>query len=191
MALMGLSRGELALLAAVVQDFRPLETPMQETVREVVQHVYLTGDRYESDDKGFLGITMPVRLELGAKMDVVVEGRMPGFVGYRMFQDGDVILDIEEHPLPQPVERAVFCDVVRNIKPDELVHFKVLRRGRVMRIPIKLDPRPKDKTGIAFEYEGRVQELLAKRALDAEVYWKRVFEGGKGTGETTATVEQK
>ena len=185
-ALMGLSREELGALAAVVNDFRPLEAPLVQVLKDVVEHVYLTGSEYEQEEKGFLGITMPVRIEQTARLEVVVESRMPGFVGYRMLQDGDAILDIEEHPLAQPAERNVFCDVVRTIRPGRVVHFKVLRRGRVVRVPIQLDPRPKDKTGVAFEYEGRVQELLAQRAAEAEAFWKRAFEG-----ERTATVEQK
>src|SRR5687768_8761158 len=141
-ALMGLSREELGALAAVVNDFRPLETPLVETLKDVVEHVYLTGSAYEKEQKGFLGITMPVRMEVGTRLEVVVESRMPGFVGYRMLQDGDAILDIEEHPLGQPAERNVFCDVVRTIRPGRVVHFKVLRRGRVVRVPIQLDARP-------------------------------------------------
>jgi hypothetical protein len=185
-ALMGLSRAELATLAAVVQEFRPLERPMAETLRDVVEHVYLTGYDYEKEDRGFLGITMPARVDLTSKMDVVVESRMPGFVGYRMLQDGDVITDIEERPLGQPVDRNVFCDVVRAIRPGALVHLKVLRRGSMLRVPVRMDARPRDKTGIAFDYEARVQELLGKRAQEAEAYWRRAFEG-----ERTATVEQK
>lgn len=185
-ALMGLSREELATLGAVVQEFRPLEGPVAETLRDVVEHVYLTGHEYEKEERGFLGITMPARVDVTTKMDVVVESRMPGFVGYRMLQDGDVILDIEERPLGQPVDRNVFCDVVRAIRPGELVHLKVLRRGSMLRVPVRLDARPRDKTGVAFEYEARVQELLTKRAKEAEAYWKRAFEG-----ERTATVEQK
>lgn len=185
-ALMGLSREELATLAAVVQEFRPLDRPVAETLRDVVEHVYLTGYNYEKEERGFLGITMPARVDMTSKMDVVVESRMPGFVGYRMLQDGDVILDIEERPLGQPVDRNVFCEVVRAIRPGELVHLKVLRRGSMLRVPVRLDARPRDRTGVPFEYEARVQELLAKRAQEAEAYWKRAFEG-----ERTATVEQK
>jgi hypothetical protein len=84
------------------------------------------------------------------------------------------------------VERSVFCDVVRRIRPGELVHFKVLRRGKIVRVPIRLDARPVDKTGVAFEYDGRVRDLLVRRAAEAEAYWKRAFEG-----ERTAGVEQK
>src|SRR5688500_3601403 len=45
-SLMGLSREELGALAAVVNDFRPLETPLVEVLKDVVEHVYLTGHEY-------------------------------------------------------------------------------------------------------------------------------------------------
>lgn len=190
-ALMGLSREELGTLAAVVHDFRPLEMPVAETLRDVVEHVYLTGYAYEKEERGFLGITMADGPEVTAKMQVVVESRMPGFVAYRMMQDGDVVLDIEERPLEQPVDRNEFCDVVRGFRPGKLVHFKVLRRGKVVRVPIRLDARPMDRTGMVNVYNATVQDLVSARAAEAEAYWKRVFDGGKGAGERTATVEQK
>ena len=188
-ALLGLRREELPTLAAVVHDFRPLEPTVVGDMREIVEHVYLSGDEYPKEEMGFIGIHMP---ETPApKLEVVVESRMPGFAGFRMLQDGDAILDIEEYPLAQPVDRRAFCAKVLRIKPRELIHLRVLRRGKIIRVPGRLDPRPKDPSGAGVDYDFVVQELLARRAAEADGYWKRVFEREKAPGERTATVEPK
>ena len=188
-ALLGLRREELPTLAAVVLDFRPLEPTVVDSMKEIVEHVYLTGDDYPKEELGFIGIHMPATP--AARLEVVVESRMPGFAGFRMLQDGDAILDIEEYPLPQPLGRREFCAKVLRIKPGELIHLRVLRRGKIIRVPGRLDPRPKDPSGTGADYDFVVQELLARRAAEAEGYWKRVFEKEKAPGERTATVEPK
>lgn len=173
--LMGLKREDLKLLAKVVGEFAPLEDQMVDTIKDVVTHVYLSEDAYEREDKGFLGITMP-RPGDEDRMQVMVETRMPGFGGFASLRDGDVIVDIVGQPLPQPLDRDVFIDVIKAMKPGAVAKLKVLRQGAVRIIPVKVSARPAEKAAVnALAYEGKVAELLYRRSEEAEKYWKENF----------------
>ena len=175
--LMGLKRADLKMLARVVGEFAPLEEQMAAAIREIVTHVYLSEDQYEKEDKGFLGITMP-RPGDEDRMQVMVEGRMPGFGGYSALRDGDVILDVVGQPLPQPLAREVFIDVIKAMRPESVVKLKVLRQGTVRVVPVKVSARPAEKAAVnALAYEGKVAELLYRRGEEAEKYWKESFAG--------------
>src|SRR3954468_24023128 len=115
--LMGLKRDDLKMLAKVVGEFAPLEDQMVDTIKEIVTHVYLSEDVYDNEQKGFLGITMP-RPGDEDRMQVMVESRMAGFGGFAALRDGDVILDVLGQPLPQPLDREVFIDVIKAMRPD-------------------------------------------------------------------------
>src|SRR2546430_6798694 len=125
--LMGLKRGDLKMLAKVVGEFAPLEDQMVDTIKEIVTHVYLSEDVYDKEEKGFLGITMP-RPSDEDRMQVMVETRMPGFGGYAGLRDGDVILDVVGQPLPQPLDREVFIDAIKAMRPARVAKLNVLRQ---------------------------------------------------------------
>src|SRR5258706_4525064 len=178
--LMGLKRGDLKMLAKVVGEFAPLEDQMVDAIKEIVTHVYLSEDVYEKEDKGFLGITMP-RPGDEDRMQVMLETRMVGFGGYAGLRDGDVILDVVGQPLPQPLDRDVFIDAIKAMRPESMVKLKVLRQGAVRVVAVKVSARPADKAaGNALAYEGRGQELLYRRGEEAEKYWKENFAGVMG-----------
>jgi hypothetical protein len=182
--LMGLGREDLKVLMKVVGEFAPLEEQMVGSIKEIVTHVYLSEDQYEKEGKGFLGIVMP-RPGDEDRMQVVVDGRMPGFGGYAALRDGDVILDVVGQPLPQPLDRDVFIDVIKAMRPESVVKLKVLRQGAVRVVAVKISARPAEKAAInAQAYEAKVQELLYRRGEEAEKYWKESFgevvSGGKG-----------
>jgi hypothetical protein len=178
--LMGLKRENLKMLAKVVGEFSPLEDQMVDTIKEIVTHVYLSEDVYEKEEKGFLGITMP-RPGDEDRMQVMVESRMAGFGGFAGLRDGDVILDLIGQPLPQPLDRDVFIDAIKAMRPESVVKLKVLRQGAVRIVSVKVSARPAEKAAVnALAYEGRVQELLYRRGEEAEKYWKENFAGVLG-----------
>ena len=178
--LMGLKRDDLKMLAKVVGEFTPLEDQMVETIKEVVTHVYLSEDAYEKEQKGFLGITMP-RPGDEDRMQVMVESRMAGFGGFAALRDGDVIMDIVGQRLPQPLDRDVFIDVIKAMKPGSIAKLKVLRQGAVRIVPVKVSARPAEKAAVNPQaYEGRVAELLYRRGEEAEKYWKENFAAAAG-----------
>jgi len=173
--LMGLKRDDLKILAKVVAEYAPLEEQMVATIKEIVTHVYLSEDVYEKEEKGFLGITMP-RPGDEDRMQVMVEGRMPGFGGYASLRDGDVILDVVGQPLPQPLDRDVFIDVIKSMRPGSIAKLKVLRQGAQRVVPVKVSARPAEKAAVnPLAYEGKVAELLYRRGEQAEKFWKENF----------------
>jgi len=188
--LMGLKRDDLKILAKVVGEFSPLEEQMVDAMKEIVTHVYLSEDVYEKEEKGFLGITMP-RPGDEDRMQVMVEGRMPGFGGYAALRDGDVILDVVGQPLPQPLDRDVFIDVIKAMRPNSAVKLKVLRQGASRVVTVKVSARPAEKAAVnPMAYEGKVAELLYRRGEEAEKFWKENFGaviGGKDLKTSAST----
>jgi hypothetical protein len=175
--LMGLKRQELPLLRGVLEELAPLDPLLLPDLRQIVVHVYLSGEPYDAERSGFLGIRMPGEMDdEDAAGTIVVKDRMPGFCGYRVLRDGDVIVDIEERALAQPAERQQFIDAVQMLNAGQQVHLKVLRQGQPLRLAVMLDARPVDRTGgNALEYEGRVRELAESRARAAQAYIEKNF----------------
>ena len=62
-------------------------------------------------------------------------------------------------------------DFVRRSMPGETITFEVLRQGKVIQVPMKLDPRPL----VAVDRVNNVDEMIADRAARAESYWVKVF----------------
>jgi hypothetical protein len=184
-------------------------------LRQIVTHVYLAGEEYESDRAtGFLGVKMvttAVRLDSAnlledagapavpgkgndakennkddnahdadeepAQMGVVITECIPGFIGYRMLREGDVIVGIQERPglkfaedSQTWVERVTpFGKVVKSTAPGHTLHFHVLRRGRLIKVPVPLDAMPDSLS------KGGVDSLSPferNRRERADAYWQ-------------------
>jgi hypothetical protein len=187
-SLMGMDRRYLETFQSLVQDSLPLAPAQAAALRQIVHHVYLTGEPYETrDGSGFLGVRMQVSTLGGpvvlpneidpdgppgmAAQGVVIVERMPGFVGSRMLQDGDVILGIAERRRLALLDAQAFGDAIRMLGSGRTVHLDLLRQGRVVRVPVKLDPRP----AAAAIDEGPMRELLNRRRAKADAYWQRAF----------------
>jgi len=170
-ALLALRRAQLPALASAAAELGPLEPPALQELREIVAHVYLSEEPYDSLPQGFLGITMSP-LDDNA-CGAVVESRMPGFCAYAALRDGDEITDIEERPLARPFDRNQFINVIQETPPGRTIHLKVLRQGRAVRVPVTLSRRPAGANEL--NYELRVRELLARRRDAAAAYWEKTF----------------
>jgi hypothetical protein len=177
--LMGLRRQDLPAFQKLVQDSLPLMPAQAAVLRQIVTHVYLAGETYETTGaEGFLGVKMQetsVRLpgaegaeQFAPAVGVVIVERMPGFVGARMLLDGDVILGVVERPDVRTLGMYEFQMVVKSITPGTAVHFQVMRQGQVIRVPVAPDPRP-------FEADGLMQNLISTRQRKADEYWDRSF----------------
>src|SRR4051812_793365 len=116
--LMAMDANQLPAFRKLVAASRPLAPSQAVALREIVTQVFLAGRTYEAGSRdGFLGVrlgdvTINLRADAvelppdqpfaanepdGAHGVVIVE-RMPGFCGARAFQDGDIILAIDERP---------------------------------------------------------------------------------------------
>jgi hypothetical protein len=177
--LMGMRRADLAAFRQLVQESQPLQPSQAAVLRQIVTHVFLSGETYDTTNaEGFLGVKMQetsVRLPAADGADpfapavgVVIVERMPGFVGARMLVDGDVILGVVERPDVRTLGMYEFQMVVKGVNPGTTIHFQVMRQGQVVRVPVAPDPRP-------FEADVNMQDLVYRRQRKADDYWERVF----------------
>lgn len=182
--LMGLTRADLPALRLAAERYRPLERSLLENLRDIVTHVYLTEDpEVKRVNLGFLGIDLPSQdapLPDDSKLIITITARMKGFAGYRALRNGDVIVDIEEAPLPARatdprVIVQLFIDGIMSFPPGQTVHLKVLRQGKMVRIPVKLDARPLPQDGARLT-ETEVMAMRNRRERAAQDYWEAEFE---------------
>lgn len=177
--LMGMRRQDLPAFRQLVHESVPLQPSQAAVLRQVVTHVYLAGEGYETTNaEGFLGVKMQetsVRLPAADRAEpfapavgVVIVERMPGFAGARMLVDGDVILGVVERPDVRTLGVYEFQMVVKAVTPGTTIHFQVMRQGQVIRVPIAPDPRP-------FEADVNMQDLTYRRQRKADEYWEKSF----------------
>ena len=192
--LMSFERRYLPILQRIVEQSRPLLPSQAAVLRQIVIHVYLAGEPYPVNHRmGFLGVRMQstmvsqaaaaaagaVRGENVAEIieplpqtGVVIVERLPGFVGARALLDGDVILAIAERPQIQFGSGMAFSQAVANTPPGTTIHFHVLRRGRVVKVPVALDARP---SAAENPDQGAMDALDQQRKQKAATYWRESF----------------
>jgi hypothetical protein len=117
------------------------------------------------------------------RVGILIYERVPGFCGARSLVDGDVILSIVGHPLRMTADRfdrqltEEFSMVVREFGPGATVTFELLRQGRVMRVPVKLDARPElaDPNFAAPPGTETLDDFNLARRRKADRYWNQTF----------------
>jgi len=193
-ALLNLTRDDLPALRDAITAARPLSPAQSALLREVVTQVYLAGEPYAVDPdqlRGFLGLMQPPtdyvvvradRAAPGAAVDgagggsteyllgVPVGERLPGFCAYRALRSGDVILALLEARRIPLREWGELQLAVAQAGPGQTVAFEVLRNGRLLKVPIRLDPRPRSVGG-GFD----VLEDIRRREERADEYWETNF----------------
>ena len=193
--LMGLQRSQLGSLRRIVADARPLAPAQATALRDIVTHVFLAGESYAVDrnGRGFMGVRLadvggvdvwdPRRGAGGAggagandagedgidrSPGVVITERIPGFGAYRMLDTGDVILAIRESPAPIVSTRALI-DVIQSFRAHQTIHLRIARAGRVVEVPLTLDPRPSNADGVDFT------ALWQEHRQRAAEFWEQSF----------------
>jgi hypothetical protein len=165
-ALMQMGRRRLESFQRLVAESRPLRPSQRAALREIVTHVYLSGEPYDAKEKvGFLGINMDT---FGPR--VIVTGREPGFPAYPVLQNGDVIVRIAERPDVSCTDSAVFGAAVQELGAGRRVHFDVLRGGRIVRVAVVLAARP-----VEADAPNVLKRLTADRRTQADDYWEQAF----------------
>lgn len=181
--LMGLGRADLPLLRRAAERYRPLDRALLERLRDIVAHAYMAEDPDpERTGQGFLGVDLPSSMDVTRDPGLVIEirGRMRGFCAYRALRDGDVIVDIDEAPLPARVTApdmrlTAFIQAIKAQRPGSVIHLRVLRQGKVLRIPVKLDGRPAPEDNFDLT-TAEVAAMRARRESSAQKYWETEFE---------------
>lgn len=181
--LMQLRREDLPAFARQVDAARPLAPAQTVALRQIVQEIYLSGEDYDKEPgHAFLGIMgggpdYRAQADVGQPNDgshpigVVVFDRIPGFCAARRLLDGDIILGTTD-----PAQPFTSFDELKQtigvVAPGATVHLRVLRRGKLIDVPLTLDVKPvaaEPDAGWAF------QELRDRRAAKFTDYWNRTF----------------
>lgn len=196
--LMDLAVQDRASLEKVVRESLPLAPAQANALKEIVCHsaAAVGGYRVTTQD-GFLGVKLgeviiatpppgeqePAAQALDASelprngrgySGVVIVERMPGFVGARMFHDGDIIIGLDMPPRHVPVRTAgELKGYVQLFGPGQTAKFVIMRQGQILVVPVTLDPKP--DAADPMSGRGNMQDLIDTRRRDAEVYWQEVF----------------
>jgi len=174
-ALMRLSRDDLPELKLAIKKARPLLPSQASAVRGIVRQVYISGEQYKPEARGFLGILMDranpevdfVPENDSHNLGIVVTERIPGFCAGRVLLDGDILLGTARPFVPFRNS----ADLVNTVmpRPGITVLLSVLRQGEVIVIALKPDPKPLD---LAAE---QIPPFTAEREKRFSDYWQREF----------------
>jgi hypothetical protein len=174
--LLALRRKDLTILRAVVQQRLPLSPAELEPLRDIVMHVYLSEESYVPDSSaGFVGVIFDPdqhesEFEGGG---VEIRHRMPGFCGYRFLEDGDIVLAIGMNPrsLVEVHSHEEIISEVKRYSAGHTILFRLVRRGRILTVPLVLDAKPAVLNGVEA-----LAAFQAERSAQAEGYWDTSFE---------------
>jgi hypothetical protein len=169
--LMGIRAVDLPILRRVVEESRPLAAEQAVALRQIVTQVYLANDPYDHHEDGFLGVFLPQPNTDDFVDGTLVTKRMPGFVGMRMFRDGDVILEIIDPARHTVHSGRNLTDALKNMPAGKTLQFQVLRQGQVILIPVTLDQRPLE----ADNGPEAMEEFSRLRMVRADQYWTAHF----------------
>jgi hypothetical protein len=168
--LMAIGRDDLPTLRQVVADARPLAPDQSIVLREVVEQAWLNDEPYDYvPDGGFLGLSWPDAVSDRYDFGVPVVHRLAGFSAARELLVGDIILRVLDDPSADCHDRDSFRQSIGRMAAGQTVHLRVLRRGRIIDVPIVLDRRPPQRS----DTDNRVWEY--GRAQRAAAYWDREF----------------
>lgn len=177
--LMELNRQDLPALRAVVMAQGPLLPGQVAGIRQAVTQIFLASQPYEfatdlSMGRGFIGLSWEGDAPIDSPQGVMVSERIPGFVGYRMLQPGDILVKILRQPVEPNIELhqyEQFTIEVRQMQAGDLLRLEILRYGRQMDISLRLDHRPlKANQDMAI-----MRQWLNERAQAAQDYWTQQF----------------
>ena len=188
--LMTMPRARLAELKTIVAETRPLSAAQAVELRQIVEHVFLSGEEYLSEPRGgrgFMGVQLwPIIVpesEVAADdargnsperavTRVMVSTRFPGFNAYAMLRDGDVLISV----VGTNVQITSTQDVQGAIggrEPGTTIELEVQRAGQLLRVPVRLSPRPR-----FIDEQNRARNpatFSVEREEAATKYWETNF----------------
>ncbi len=175
--LMGMSREDLETFREVIAQAQPLLPSQAVTLREIVLQAYAAAEPYEQDrTQGFLGVelrTAPLpseRPEGTQPSGVLIVNRLLGFCGYRMLQEGDIVLGVVDQSNARTGAVHELSTLIRNIPAGTTINLEVYRRGQIIIVPVTLDARPVDLA--KFQNLDALRAIRFRRAYD---YWREHF----------------
>jgi hypothetical protein len=181
--LMALNKADLPALQAAAISEHSLLPEQIAAIHQAVTQVFLSAQPFEfaADprlDYGFLGIQMMSGAPSQPPDGVLVWSRIPGFVAYRMLQQGDIIVKIIQKPALPDLEMHrfdQFARIVGLMHAGDVLRLQVLRFGRPIDVSIPLDHRPLELTPEQDPAGVKRQQWVNARAQAAEEYWNHEF----------------
>lgn len=173
--LLSLNSGDLLTLRKVVEESAPLRPSQRAVLRDIVQHIYRSGIKYDADpeSKGFMGvICTPTDPDptTGVPPGVIVAEREPGFPAYRYLRPGDVIQEIEQVP-GQPIDNPrILTILVRTMKPGQTIGLRIMRDGAKVRIEMPLKALPSGVDTVQ-----QMENWRSQMETEANDFWEKSF----------------
>jgi hypothetical protein len=121
----------------------------------------------------FLGLSWPpdgTDFTSETETGVLVARRIRGFAAYRTLRDGDIIRAIVEAPNATLSSNRELSAVISHFEVGQTVHFKVLRNGEAIEVPVKLVARPREVVTM------NIDQWLQVREDRATEYWMQNFQ---------------
>lgn len=175
--LMGMDRDELRMFRDVVANAQPLLPAQAVALREIILQAHAAGEPYDKDhSQGFLGVELRTAQLPGERPEdiqqsgVLIVSRLLGFCGYRMLQEGDIVLGVLDRPNARTGDFIDLSTIIRGMEAGTTIHLEVYRRGRIIRVPVTLDARPTDLA--RFQNLDALRSVRFRRAYD---YWRKHF----------------
>jgi hypothetical protein len=171
--LLGLSRSDLPRLRELIEQNQPLAPAQMAALHDIVIQLYLSGEPYQSDGQdGFIGLRWHEADESG--LGVSVDQRIPGFSGFQMLRDGDLILGVALRPdgaLQLTPAVNVLVETIKNASPRRDIQLEVLRQGQRIRVPMHLRPKPT----LSDLTDDGIDSYFAQWQKKGEDYWQQQF----------------
>lgn len=188
-ALMLLAPNELPRLRAAVEAVGPaaLSPGQLALLRDIVMHVYATGDHnftadpsYEYGEDPKIGIRFPTSSDA-----CVVAARTLGMDSYRVLHDGDTVialLNADAPPEPRPADWQPLTSasefrtlLPQRFKVGDLCTLRVLRDGKVIEVEVRLARIPKPPANAVAGGLPDENAIAADRLARATTYWAEHF----------------
>jgi hypothetical protein len=186
--LLNLHARDLPALREVVKRSGPASAAQASALRDIVIHVYLSGQDYEMSqpEEGFLGVRLlgvsiggldlpQGDLGAGEKIGsgVAVLATLPGFCAFGRLQSGDVIYGADVPQWKPTPEMSELTKVISQTPPGQTIALHIVRQGQIRTISLTLGPRPRITDDITQPQ--KTQSFIDDRMRSAEQYWNEQF----------------
>jgi S1-C subfamily serine protease len=150
---------------------RPLQPVQVAALHDIIRQIYLSSEPYPPmRGVGFLGVSYEPTW-IAASPGLLVADRVPGFDGFRVLRDGDVIIKILDIPESAMQDSLDLRTVVQKLGPGQSMRLELLRDGRTLNVTVQLELRPRDLPD--FGVAGSA--WLNGRERKAEKFWDQNF----------------
>lgn len=169
--MLGMSAAQLKELQTLVANGRAALPSQREALYEIVHHTFLRTRPYpvlQGDNGSFIGLFGQQVTDGGDYSSVSFERCLPGFDAYRVLENGDRIIGVDELPELRFEGGNPLGPIRQNFKAGTVIHFRIIRDNQFQRVALQLSATP------LWQQFRDLGELEAREEL-ARTYWQREF----------------